>query len=49
MRSAEQVAAIDCRLTAILELDRELTWKAGDPVTYSYQGTAPDVGAIERE
>lgn len=32
-----------CRLI----LDRPLRWNQGDPVSYAFQGTAPDVGAWE--
>jgi hypothetical protein len=43
-----RVVAVD-RDKKILSLDRKLTWKAGDPVSYVYVGAAPDVGAFEVE
>jgi hypothetical protein len=32
-----------------LELDRSISWEAGEPVTLDYQGKAPDLGAVECE
>ncbi len=31
----------------VLTLDREVTWKAGDPVSLPYDGNAPDIGAFQ--
>lgn len=31
----------------VLELDREISWQAGDAVNLPYEGKAPDMGAIE--
>jgi hypothetical protein len=33
--------------TNTLALDRDLTWKAGEGVSLSYEGSAPDIGAYE--
>ncbi|MHC5174248.1 MAG: right-handed parallel beta-helix repeat-containing protein, partial [Planctomycetota bacterium] len=30
-----------------LTLDRTLSWNSGDPVSYPYAGTSPDIGAFE--
>ena len=41
-----KVLAID-RETSTLTIDRRLDWAKGAPVNYPYEGSAPDVGAME--
>jgi hypothetical protein len=43
-----RIDAID-RVTSHLVVDRSLQWEAGTPITYTYQGMGPDVGAFELE
>ena len=31
-----------------IELDRDATWSAGEPIGFPYRGSGPDRGAIER-
>ncbi len=32
-----------------IEVDRDIKWQKGDPVSYDYKGKAPDIGAYEYE
>jgi hypothetical protein len=45
-RSSVRVTAVDYE-THRLTLDRSLTWNLGDPVTYDFTGSGPDIGAFE--
>ncbi|MBN1672466.1 MAG: right-handed parallel beta-helix repeat-containing protein [Kiritimatiellae bacterium] len=44
--AAARIVAID-REQAVLKIDRNLTWRQGDPVAYVYVGAGPDAGAFE--
>jgi len=44
--SRAKVLAID-RETSTLTIDRRLDWAKDAPVNYPYEGSAPDVGAME--
>lgn len=43
-----RIKAID-RANSRLIVDRSMRWEMGTPVTYTYQGKGPDVGAFELE
>ena len=46
--SRVRIVSIDLD-TNLIEVDRDLTWSEGDPVSLPWSGAAPDVGALERE
>jgi hypothetical protein len=41
-----RVLGVDDRNKRVL-IDREISWKAGEPVRYAFAGRAPDIGAYE--
>jgi len=43
-----RVLAVD-REASVLTVDREIAWEEGEPVTYTYHGAGPDVGALEAD
>ena len=46
--SRVRIVSIDLD-TNLIEVDRDLTWSEGDPVSLPWSGSAPDVGALERD
>ncbi len=43
-----RILAID-RDASVLTLEKAIAWREGDPVSYTYQGASPDIGAIESD